>query len=177
MEFCYLTSRIIHALMKATLIVIAMAVRSTLAATYYVAPTGADTHPGTLAQPFRTIQKAADIVAPGDIVHVCPGIYAGLIGISCGQQNWPNIHHNVIHNMSSIGILTSEDGGKGPHNGEFHDNLVGTSKNPGLVDYAGRANVSDVEKRSKSTSYQSDRRIVRTSGPRREARAVSNAPG
>jgi hypothetical protein len=61
----------------------------------------------------------------GEDNEVCGNhIYAGLIGISCGQSCRLKVHHNVIHNMSSIGILTSEDGGKGPHDAEFHDNLV-----------------------------------------------------
>ena len=29
---------------------------------YYVAPTGNDSHPGTIAQPWRTIQKAVNTV-------------------------------------------------------------------------------------------------------------------
>jgi hypothetical protein len=51
-------------------------------------------------------------------------IFAGLIGVSCGRAPRLRVHHNVIHNMSSIGILTSEDGGKGVHDGEFYENLV-----------------------------------------------------
>ena len=31
-------------------------------ATYYVSPTGSDSNPGTLAQPFQTIAKARDVV-------------------------------------------------------------------------------------------------------------------
>jgi|Deesub1362A_J573_1020465.scaffolds.fasta_scaffold00688_3 hypothetical protein len=42
---------------------------------YYVAPYGSDSNPGTMEQPFRTIQRAADIVQPGDTVYVREGIY------------------------------------------------------------------------------------------------------
>lgn len=47
--------------------------------TYYVAPppSGSDTHPGTLAQPWATLQHAADTVQPGDTVLVRAGDYAG----------------------------------------------------------------------------------------------------
>ena len=48
-----------------------------LGATYYVATTGSDSNSGTASQPFRTIQKAADIVQPGDAVYVRPGDYGG----------------------------------------------------------------------------------------------------
>jgi hypothetical protein len=33
---------------------------------YYVSPTGNDSNPGTEAQPFRTIGKAATVVQPGN---------------------------------------------------------------------------------------------------------------
>lgn len=44
---------------------------------YHVAPTGNDANPGTAAQPFLTIQHAADIVNPGDGVLVADGVYTG----------------------------------------------------------------------------------------------------
>jgi len=43
--------------------------------TYYVAPTGDDANPGTLAQPWRTIQHAADQLTPGDTVYIRAGTY------------------------------------------------------------------------------------------------------
>src|SRR5919109_1759957 len=42
---------------------------------YYVSPSGSDANPGTKAAPFRTIQKAADVVNPGDVVIVGEGVY------------------------------------------------------------------------------------------------------
>lgn len=45
------------------------------AATYFVAPTGFDGNPGTLAQPFRTIQPAANLAVPGDIIEIADGSY------------------------------------------------------------------------------------------------------
>jgi len=46
------------------------------AANYYVSPSGADTNAGTsTAAPFKTIQKAANIVNPGDTVYVMNGTY------------------------------------------------------------------------------------------------------
>ena len=44
--------------------------------TYYVSPSGNDTSPGTSSAPFKTIQKAADIVNPGDTVIVRDGTYS-----------------------------------------------------------------------------------------------------
>src|SRR4030095_7936270 len=45
------------------------------AADFYVSVSGLDTNPGTEAQPWRTIQKAADILSPGDTAWVRDGIY------------------------------------------------------------------------------------------------------
>jgi hypothetical protein len=44
-------------------------------ATYFVAMTGSDADVGSTNQPWRTIQKAANISRPGDIVIVAPGFY------------------------------------------------------------------------------------------------------
>src|SRR5437899_2492857 len=50
------------------------------AATYYVAATGNDANPGSATQPFRNIQKAADVVNPGDTVIVRDGTYTDTDG-------------------------------------------------------------------------------------------------
>ncbi|MCF6271372.1 MAG: right-handed parallel beta-helix repeat-containing protein [Melioribacteraceae bacterium] len=42
---------------------------------YYVDPNGADSNPGTLTEPWHTIQKAANTLAPGDTVYVRGGVY------------------------------------------------------------------------------------------------------
>jgi hypothetical protein len=43
----------------------------------YVAPGGSDANPGTEAEPFRTISRAAQVVTPGTTVYVAPGQYTG----------------------------------------------------------------------------------------------------
>lgn len=50
--------------------------------TYYVATTGSDTYPGTEAQPFKTIQKAADVVAAGATVLIKAGTYSGEVSVT-----------------------------------------------------------------------------------------------
>lgn len=44
-------------------------------AVYYVAPGGHNSNPGTAAQPWRTIQKAANTLAAGDTVYIRAGTY------------------------------------------------------------------------------------------------------
>jgi len=43
--------------------------------TYYVSPSGNDSNPGTIDQPFKTIQHAADIVVAGETVLIRDGVY------------------------------------------------------------------------------------------------------
>jgi parallel beta-helix repeat protein len=47
-------------------------------AVFYVAPAGNDLAAGSAQAPWKTLQHAADLVAPGDQVIVRPGHYAGL---------------------------------------------------------------------------------------------------
>ncbi len=42
---------------------------------YHVAKTGKDSNPGTAEKPFLTIQAAADVAQPGDVITVHEGIY------------------------------------------------------------------------------------------------------
>ncbi len=42
---------------------------------YYMAPDGNDTHAGTLAAPFATIQRSQESVGPGDTVFIRGGLY------------------------------------------------------------------------------------------------------
>jgi hypothetical protein len=56
-----------------------LAVSPTIAAsgaTYYVAPDGDDSNPGTIDRPWRTIQKAANTLVAGDTVYVRGGTYS-----------------------------------------------------------------------------------------------------
>ena len=46
-----------------------------LLSSYFVATGGSNTNPGTLAAPFRSIQKAASVARPGDMVYVRAGTY------------------------------------------------------------------------------------------------------
>ena len=45
------------------------------ARTYFVSPQGNDEAPGTLEQPFATLQKAVDVVAPADTIFLRGGVY------------------------------------------------------------------------------------------------------
>ena len=81
-----------------------------LLASYFVEPSGDDTNPGTVNEPWKTLQHAADTVAAGDTVTVNAGTYAGfnlttdgtadarirfigVAGATVSSPNPQNIHH------------------------------------------------------------------------------------
>ena len=57
------------------------------AASYYVSPSGSDAVAGSIDQPWRTVQKAADTVAPGDTVYLRKGIYRELVTVKTSGVN------------------------------------------------------------------------------------------
>ena len=59
------------------------------ATTYYVATNGNDDNPGTLGQPWRTLQHAADTIGPGDTVEVRAGNYVGGYFTTSGTAQAP----------------------------------------------------------------------------------------
>ena len=78
--------------------------------TYYVSTTGSDKNPGTLAQPWLTIQKVANTVVAGDTVNIEAGTYNAQFTITTsGTAGNPIIFQNynggtVIIDGTSAGI-------------------------------------------------------------------------
>lgn len=64
------------------LLLASLVASSALATDRYVSPTGRDTNPGTLAAPWKTIQKAANSAKAGDNVFVRAGIYKEKVQIN-----------------------------------------------------------------------------------------------
>jgi hypothetical protein len=52
--------------------------------TYYVSPSGNDNGAGTAAEPWRTVQKAADAMSAGDTAIVLPGTYGEAVATRRG---------------------------------------------------------------------------------------------
>ena len=61
--------------LKRCTLMLMLTIPSVFAADYYVSTTGSDSDPGTLAQPFATIQHAADLMGPGDTCYIRGGSY------------------------------------------------------------------------------------------------------
>src|SRR3954469_16439603 len=55
---------------------ILLAGRSARATDYYVATTGSDSNPGTMASPFATLQKGVNVAVAGDTVYIRGGTYS-----------------------------------------------------------------------------------------------------
>jgi hypothetical protein len=55
--------------------------------TFYVATTGDDSASGSVAAPWKTLQRAAQNVLPGDLIVVRPGHYTGFVLGWDGPQN------------------------------------------------------------------------------------------
>src|ERR1700724_3758393 len=49
--------------------------RTLLSATWFVATNGSDSNPGSLAAPFKSIQRAANVANSGDVVDIRGGTY------------------------------------------------------------------------------------------------------
>jgi len=54
---------------------------------FYVSIDGNDANPGTLALPWRSIQKAADSLAPGDTAHVRGGTYRETVSLKVSGRS------------------------------------------------------------------------------------------
>ncbi|PGR32129.1 sugar isomerase [Bacillus cereus] len=87
---------------------------------YYVSPTGNDLNPGTLDQPFATIQKAANVAKEGSTIYIRGGVYnqkvhvthSGSSGATITFQNYQD--EKVILDGSKVkleddGLFTIED--------------------------------------------------------------------
>jgi hypothetical protein len=62
----------------------------TFGAEYYVSPSGSNANSGrSPSTAWRTLQHAADVVGPGDRVHVLPGTYAGFNVSTSGSAAAP----------------------------------------------------------------------------------------
>jgi uncharacterized repeat protein (TIGR02059 family) len=101
--------------MRNILIIIFLALTGSLqAATYYVATNGSDSNPGTLAQPWLTIQKGFSSIAPGDILYIRGGTYypagtiaAGYISgaVANGKKGSASAMYNVFAYPGEVPVM------------------------------------------------------------------------
>ncbi|CAI6083108.1 fibronectin type III domain-containing protein [Cohnella sp. JJ-181] len=68
---------------------------ATAGTTYIVATTGSDANPGTVSQPFKTIQHCADVAVAGDVCQVRAGTYRETVIVPhSGSSGSPIVFQN-----------------------------------------------------------------------------------
>lgn len=74
----------------------------------YVSPEGDDSNPGSEDEPFRTIQKAADVAVAGSTVHVAPGAYPGDVDLSTAGTagGWIRYVSETRHAATITGLVS-----------------------------------------------------------------------
>jgi hypothetical protein len=72
------------------------------AATYYVAKTGSDSNPGTLASPWLTISHAAGVVFAGDTVMVEDGTYTESLTLTRGGTSSSRITFQAQNKWGAV---------------------------------------------------------------------------
>ncbi len=65
----------------------AISVARALGTDYYVAPHGSDKNPGTLEEPWRTVQKAANSLTPGDTAYLRGGVYREAVQVQASGDS------------------------------------------------------------------------------------------
>ena len=73
---------------------------------YFVDPSGDDRNKGTADSPLATLQKAADLAAPGDIVRIGPGVYRESVTVS--RSGKPGAYISFIARDKGV-ILSGAD--------------------------------------------------------------------
>src|SRR3990172_6517258 len=76
---------------------------------FYVSTSGNDNNPGTSAQPWRTIRKAASIVGPGSTVIVLPGDYPERVQVSRSGAEGSRIVFTAQGNVTMLGFTIKAD--------------------------------------------------------------------
>lgn len=111
-------------MMKKILLLMAFVVSvcHSFARDYFVGGTGAsDNNPGTAAQPFATIQKAASVAVAGDIVKIRSGTYRETIVVAnSGITFQPDQSATVI--ISGLNVI--DNNGWTTHNGNIYKKAI-----------------------------------------------------
>jgi len=91
---------------------------STASAQFYVSPSGSDSNPGSITLPFKTIQKAADVMSAGDSCLIMAGVYRetvipannGALGNPIIFKNYQNDKVIVVGTDSLSGWVPYQNG-------------------------------------------------------------------
>jgi len=122
------------------------AVAATTGNAYYVATTGSDSNPGTLASPFRTVQKCGDVAQPGETCLIRAGTYSTLRPARSGTSGNPITFKNYPNESPVLNYSYTAGIGPNPEvfvidlsyrSGIVIDGLTLTGGSQGIMMYSG----------------------------------------
>lgn len=98
-----------------------------MAISYFVSPTGDDGNLGTITRPWRTLQRAADMVAPGDTVYLRGGIYHQYVDLNISGAPGQYITFRVVPGETAVldGLGAGWDYGFNLHDYVSHIRIEG----------------------------------------------------
>ena len=92
---------------------------------YYVSQSGSDENPGTIDKPFRTIQKAADIMLPDDTCYVRQRTYRETVSpVHCGMFGRPLRFEAYPGEIVTLSGAEPLDGNWSMHKGSIYKTKV-----------------------------------------------------
>jgi hypothetical protein len=110
----------------------------------YVATTGYDSNSGSQSSPFRTIQRAANVVKPATTVHVAPGTYRENVSTKVQGSATARIRY-VSDTKWGAKIVGSGTEGMWTNNGNYTDIVgfdISGSGRLGILNWASYTNMS-----------------------------------
>ncbi len=94
----------------ATVLQVAVTAPAAAATNYYVSPRGNDSNPGSSSQPWRTLQRAADVAPPGAVVQIRGGTYAPFVMKRSGTSSQPIVFQRYgTEDVAVVGTAATDN--------------------------------------------------------------------
>lgn len=125
------------------------------AATYYVSPIGSDSYNGTsLSTPFQTIQRAANVVNPGDTVYVRSGVYREQVKLASSGTLHQRITFQAYADEQPIIDGSKPVGSWTQYSGQIYQTSVTVNVDPVVIDDTILDHVDNIQQMIEGSFYQ-----------------------
>jgi len=125
------------------------------ATTYYVSPIGSDSYNGnSLSTPFQTIQKAANVVNPGDTVYVRNGVYRERVKLAVSGTLNRRIIFKTYAEEQPIIDGSKHAGSWTQYSGQIYQTTVTVNVDPVVIDDTILDNVGNIQQMTEGRSLQ-----------------------
>ena len=94
-----------RALKSAILLIAVVLTSPVMAGDFFVATTGSDSNPGTLARPFKSLPKAVRVASAGDTIYLRGGTYALSSGIKLSKSGSIGYRINIFAYQAEVPVL------------------------------------------------------------------------